>query len=594
MTQPDPDDRLPSKTSRRGIMAMLLDGVERIGNALPDPITLFAGGAALVLVLSTVGASMGWEVDKPVAVPASVPVLDSGTGEPISVPQTTLDGRRPVLQRDESGGIVRAPLRAPIVENDGLKIERGTETVQVRSLLDRDGAKWVLDNLVGNFTGFHPLGVVLVAMLGIGVAEKTGLIGAVLKGLMKLTPAALLNPSMVGIGVLSSLAADAGYVVLPPVAALLYKAVGRSPLVGIAAVFAGVAAGFSANLAITSLDPLLGGLSTIGAQLLDPSYEVLPTANWYFMIVSTFLLTGVGWFVTSRFVEPRFANKPADEGGPAPITAEEEAAAVLTRPEIRAMGWSAVAGLVALAASMTLIFIPGAPLWAAAGQAPRWGGAVVPILFFVFLVMGVAYGLVTDSLRTVTGARRRDTGVAKLMASTMADMGPYIVLAFFAAQFVEFFNHSNLGVMLAIKGGELLSSLPLPPQVLMAAFILVAMIGNLFIGSASAKYAFFAPVFVPMFMQVGISPELVQAAYRVGDSCTNIITPLNPYFVVVLVFVQRYVPKAGLGTLVSMMLPYTFFFWLVWTIVLVIWMTLGIPLGPGGPTTYDISTLGGG
>lgn len=584
----------PAKKSSRGVMAAILDGVERVGNALPDPITLFALGALLVLGLSQVGASLEWQVDKPVAVPRTAPVLDSGTGEPVEVIRTRLDGRRPVLDVDEAGEPRRVPVQQPVLDAGKLTIERGTETVKVRSLLDRDGAKWVLDNLVHNFTAFHPLGVVLVAMLGIGVAEKTGLIGAVLKALMKLTPARLLNPSMVGIGVLSSLAADAGYVVLPPVAALLYKAVGRSPLVGIAAVFAGVAAGFSANLVITSLDPLLGGLSTIGAQLLDPSYEVLPTANWYFMIVSTFLLTGVGWFVTSTFVEPRFAGKSPEEGGPAPVTEEERQAAVLTSSEIRAMGWSAGAGAVALVLSMLLILVPGAPLWAAVGEAPRWGGAVVPILFFVFLVMGVAYGLVTDSLRTATGARRRDTGVARLMASTMADMGPYIVLAFFAAQFVEFFNHSNLGVMLAIKGGELLASLPLPPQVLMAAFILVTMVGNLFIGSASAKYAFFAPVFVPMFMAVGISPELVQAAYRVGDSASNIITPLNPYFVVVLVFVQRYVPKAGLGTLVSMMLPYAFFFWLVWTVVLLVWMTLGVDLGPGGPVGYDFNALGGG
>jgi len=584
----------PDPPARRGALAVVLDGVERIGNALPDPIVLFAAGAVLVLALSHVGSELGWRVDKPVAVPEVVTVIDSGTGEPIEVVRTTLEGRRPVLDVGPDGEPRRAPVTEPVVRDGKLVIARGSEQVEVRSLLDREGAKWVLDNLVGNFTGFHPLGVVLVAMLGIGVAEKTGLIGAVLKAMMKLTPPSLLNPAMVGVGVLSSLAADAGYVVLPPVAALLYKAVGRSPLAGIAAVFAGVAAGFSANLVITSLDPLLGGLSTIGAQLLDPAYEVLPTANWYFMIVSTFLLTLVGWFVTARFVEPRFAGKPPDEGGPAPVTDEERAAAVLGAHEIRAMGIAAVVGAVALVLSLALIFVPGAPLWAPADAAPRWGGAVVPILFFVFLVMGIAYGVATDALRTATGASRRDTGLARLMASTMADMGPYVVLAFFAAQFVEFFNHSNLGVLLAIQGGELLASLPLPPQVLMAAFILVTMLGNLFIGSASAKYAFFAPVFVPMFMQVGISPELVQAAYRVGDSCSNIITPLNPYFVVVLVFVQRYVPKAGLGTLVSMMLPYALFFWIAWTIVLLAWMTLGVPLGPGGPVTYDPAALGGG
>jgi aminobenzoyl-glutamate transport protein len=571
---------------RKNVLAYVLDGLEAVGNRLPDPITLFAGGAVLVLLLSHLGATLGWEVDKPVALPRTVPVLDSGTGEPVQALQITEAGRRAVPVRDAEGEPVRVPITEPVVREGRLVVEEGRTPVRAVSLLDRDGAKWVLDHLVENFTGFHPLGVVLVAMLGIGVAEKTGLIGALLKALMKITPERLLNPAMVLTGVLSSLAADAGYVVLPPVAAALYKAAGRSPLAGIAAVFAGVAAGFSANLVITSLDPLLGGLSTVGAQMLDPTYEVLPTANWYFMIVSTFVLTGVGWGVTTWFVEPRYTDKPPDEGGPSPLTAEDRESAHVTDQERRGMVGAAVAGAVALALSLALIFVPGAPLWSAAGEGPRWGGAIVPILFFVFLVVGVAYGIATDSIRTATGAKRLDGGIARLMAATMADMAPYIVLAFFAAQFVEFFNHSNLGVMLAILGGEFLASIQLPAWALMGLFILVAMVGNLFIGSASAKYAFFAPVFVPMFMAVGISPELTQAAYRVGDSATNIITPLNPYFVVVLVFMQKYVPKAGIGTLVSLMAPYTVAFWLVWTVMLVIWMLTGLPLGPGGPITY--------
>jgi len=570
-------------------MAWFLDTLEVVGNKLPDPITLFAAGAVLVLILSQVGASLGWEVDKPEAIPEAVEVVDSGTGDPIVVSKTTVAGRRTVLVTDEDGNPVTEVVTDPVVKDGALVMKRGTTTIKARSLLDRDGVTWVFDNLVGNFTGFHPLGVVLVAMLGIGVAEKSGLVGVFLKGVMRITPASLLNPAMVLTGVLSSLAADAGYVVLPPVAAALYKAAGRSPLAGIAAVFAGVAAGFSANFVITSLDPLLGGLSTVGAQLVDPTYQVLPTANWYFMIVSTFLLTGVGWFVTDWFVEPRYSDKPPEEGGPSPVTEEEKAATLVSAEQRSALVWAGVAGAVAIALCLVLIFVPGMPLWAPEGQAPRWGGAIVPMLFFIFLVVGLTYGIRTGSILRETGASRLDTGLARMMASTMADMGPYIVLAFFAAQFVEFFNHSNLGVMLAVLGGDFLASIDLPPQLLMALFILVAMLGNLFIGSASAKYAFFAPVFVPMFMAVGISPEMTQAAYRVGDSCTNIITPLNPYFVVILVFAQKYVPKAGIGTLVSMMMPYAFVFWMVWTVVLVVWMTLGVPLGPGGPTTYTPS-----
>ena len=574
------------------MLARFLDALETVGNRLPDPITLFAAGAILVLILSQVGASLGWAVDVPVAEPRAVEVVDAVTGEPISITRTEVAGRRTVLVKDKDGNPAREVVKDPVLEEGALVMERGSRRVEARSLLDREGLKWVFDHLVENFTGFHPLGVVLVAMLGISIAEKSGLIAVFLKVAMRLTPASLLNPAMVFTGIFSSLAADAGYVVLPPVAAALYKAAGRSPLVGIAAVFAGIGAGFSANLAITSLDPLLGGLSTVGAQLVDPTYEVLPTANWYFMIVSTFLLTGVGWFVTDWFVEPRFKDKDPEHGGPSPVTEEELAATKVTAEERKAMVLAGVGGLVALLLCFALILIPGMPLAAAEGEGPRWGGAIVPMLFFVFAVIGIVYGIRTGSILENTGAERLDTGLARMMASTMADMGPYIVLAFFAAQFIQFFNHSNLGVMLAVQGGSALATADLPPQLLMAGFILTAMAGNLFIGSASAKYAFFAPVFVPMLMAVGISPELTQAAYRVGDSATNIITPLNPYFVVILVFAQKYVPKAGIGTLVSMMMPYAVVFWIVWTLVLLVWMSLGIPLGPGGPTM--IEPIGGG
>lgn len=571
----------------RGPLAIFLDIVETVGNRLPDPITLFGGGAVLVLLLSWVGASAGWQVDKPVATPVMEQVLDAD-GAPVTVLQTTEAGRRTVLVRGPDGQPVEAPVATPVLDDEGrLKITRGSTPVKPVDLLSRDGFKWVLDTLVSNFTGFHPLGVVLVAMLGIGIAEKTGLIGALLKAMTRVTPQALLNPAMVFIGIMSSLAADAGYVVLPPIAAALYKIAGRSPLAGMAAVFAGVSAGFSANLVITSLDPLLSGLSEAGAAILEPGYSVNPAANWWFMIVSTFVLTLVGWAVTARFVEPRYQDKPPDEGGPSEVTAEEQAAQVITEAEKSGMRLALVAGVVTTALCLALIFVPGAPLYGAPGEAPRWGQAIVPMLFVIFLAVGVAFGLPTGTVRAASKSGRLDGGIARLMADTMADMGPYIVLAFFAAQFVAWFNHSQLGIMLAIVGGNFLAQLAMPPEALMAAFIIVAMLGNLFIGSASAKYAFFAPVFVPMFMQVGISPELTQAAYRVGDSATNIITPLNPYFVVILVFMQKYVPKAGIGTLVSMMLPYSVAFWLVWTVMLIVWMSLGIPLGPEGPLTYE-------
>ena len=583
-----------AKPPRRGPLALFLDLIETVGNRLPDPTVIFLLGALAVMGLSEVGARLGWSVEKPVASPTMVPIVDSGTGEPIEVRTLTARGRSQVLTTDAEGLPALTALEQPIVappdeENPAYRVVIEETTVPVRavSLLDRDGFAWVMNNLVDNFTGFHPLGIVLVAMLGIGVAEKTGLIAVLLRMLMIVTPLSLLNPAMILVGILANVAADAGYVVLPPLAAALYKAVGRSPLVGIAAVFAGLSAGFSANLIITSLDPLLSGLAQEGAQILDPAYTVSPTANYYFMIVSTFVLTGVGWFITSRFVEPRFADKPADEGGPAPLTAEDRDARNISPGEISALKLAGVVHAVALALCLALILVPGAPLNGpdAAGS-PRWSNSIVPMLLFVFLAPAVAFGVREGTLEQETGTKRIDIGVARLMARSMADMGPYIVLAFFAAQFVEFFNHSNLGVMLAIVGGEFLASIDMPAWALMAAFIVVAMLGNLFIGSASAKFAFFAPVFIPMFMQAGISPELTMAAYRVGDSCTNIVTPLMPYFVIILVFMQKYAPRSGIGTLTSMMIPYSVAFWICWTVLLILWTLTGLPLGIEGPLQY--------
>jgi aminobenzoyl-glutamate transport protein len=379
--------------------------------------------------------------------------------------------------------------------------------------------------------------------------------------------------------VISSVALDAGYVVLPPVAAALYHSAGRSPLVGLAAVFAGVSAGFSANLMITSLDIILAGFSGAGAQILDANYAVGVRANLWFMQVSTLLLTGVGWAVTAFWVEPRFADKSPEEGGPRAASETDAEAQQLSDDERRGLRAGGLAVAVTLVVVVAATVVPGAPLHGMDGRFPRWVVAIVPLLFLGFLIPGLAYGLASRSLRS-------DRDVARMLGETMSGMGPYIVLAFFAAQFIAYFRYSGLGEMLAIAGGQALTRADLPAPLLMVAFIGVVAVGNLFIGSMSAKYAFFAPVFVPMFMQVGISPELTQAAYRVGDSVSNVITPLNPYVVIILVFMQRYVPRAGIGTLVSLMLPYALVFLVAWSALLVLWMGIGLELGPSGPLDY--------
>ncbi len=500
--------------------------IERAGNRLPHPATLFFYAAISVMLISQLAAMLDWRVTKTV---------------------TGVDG----LQRQE-------------------------EVVAV-GLLDSDGLWWVLSHMVDNFMSFPPLGLVLVAMIGIGVAERSGLVAAILHSSARRTPNALLTPMVFFLGVMSSLTLDAGYVVLPPLAAALYMAMGRSPLVGIAVSFAGVSAGFSANLLITALDPLLAGFSQAGAQLLDEGYLVSATANWWFMIVSTFVLTLTGWWVTARIVEPRLVAEPREYTHIESTDQADVSAADMSRG-LKAALFSV---LISIGVLMALVFIPDAPLHGQGKRFDRWIEAIVPLILIMFLVPGLAYGFASRTLKS-------DKDVARLMSETMSALGPYIILAFFAAQFIAFFKHSNLGEMFAIVGGQMLAQAELAPWFLMTTFVIVVMLANLFMGSASAKFAFLAPVFVPMLMQAGISPELTQAAYRVGDSVTNVITPLNPYMVIVLAFLQRYLPQAGIGTLAALMLPYVIVFAMVWIVLLLLWMLLGIPLGPAGPLWYQV------
>lgn len=506
-----------------------LDAIERVGNRLPDPVTLFFLGAVLVLLGSALAAASGWTAENPA----------TGTLE------------------------------------------------SARSLLSSEGQQWVWTHLVSNFTGFAPLGVVLVAMIGIGVAERSGLLGALLEGMVAITPRALISPSLVFIGVMSSMALDAGYVVLPPLAAAIFARAHRAPVVGMAAVFAGVAAGFSANLLLTSIDPLLQSFTQEAARLLRPDYHVDVRCNYYFMVASTLLITSVGWAVTHFVVEPRYAPKDIEEQIRAGSQGDDAKTTPgrLSREQRRGLRFAGAALVLSGGFVLASALVPGAALSGFVEPRPGWNvsvwvAAIVPILFFLFLVPGVAYGL---GARTITN----DRDAARMMSETMAQMGTYVVLAFFAAQFVSFFEHSNLGKLIALEGIALLQRLDMPLGVLVVGIVLLTAVLNLFIGSASAKWAMISTVFVPVFMGVGISPELTQAAYRVGDSATNAITPLNPYMVIILVFLKRYLPKAGIGTVISLMLPYTLAFLAVWTVLLCLWMALGIPLGPGGALFVD-------
>jgi aminobenzoyl-glutamate transport protein len=393
--------------------------------------------------------------------------------------------------------------------------------------------------------------------------------------LVLVAPRFLLAPVVVFAGVMSNMASEIGYVLLVPLAGLLFKAAGRHPILGMAAGFAGVSGGYSANLLLGTIDPLLAGLSQEAARILDPAYSVNPAANWYFMIVSTPLVTLLGWFVTEKLIAPRFPDTPT-EGG--------------TGEQIEEMSREEKRGL--LFAGVTTALITAIVLW---GLLPETGflreigtGSVVRspflsgIVSFIFAagaLVGITYGLGAGTIRS-------DHDVIKGMSQSMSTLGGYLVLVFFAAQFVAFFNWTQLGLIIAVNGAEFLKAIGLTAIPLFLGFILLTAFLNLFMGSASAKWGLMAPVFVPMFMLLGYSPELTQVAYRVGDSVTNIISPMMSYFALIIAFFQRYEPKAGIGTLVSVMLPYSIVFLLGWSVMFVVWMLVGAPIGLDAPLTY--------
>ncbi len=516
---------MSSATPQSGGLVRLFSAVEKWGQRLPDPLTLFAIMAALVAVLSA---------------------LFSGTS-------------------------------AEVVQRTGDVVE-----LSVQSLLTFEGIRYMLLSAVDNFINFAPLGPVLTVMIGIGVAERTGFISMGLKVLVTKVPPSLLTATVIFAGVMSSMAADAGYVVLTPLGALLFASVGRHPLAGLAAAYAGVSGGFSANLLITGLDPMLSALTQQAAQSLDPSYTVNPACNYYFMVASVALITVLGTWVTTKIVEPMLGEWDPSLGD----GTHKAEGGTPGAEEARAFGIAALVGGVLGVGLLLLGVIPGAPLYEpvpegqpAVNSLKTFFEAIEILVAIGFIIPGLVYGKLTGSIQS-------DKDLAKMMSDTMASMGAYVVLAFIAGQFVAYFNWSNLGAITAVKGAGVLQAIGLEGGVLMIAFLFVASIMNFLVGSASAKWAFMAPIFVPMLMQMGLSPEATQAAYRVGDSITNIISPLMPYLPIIIVFAQKYDKKAGIGTILASMLPYSLAFLAGWTVMLLGWVYAGIPLGPGADAIY--------
>jgi aminobenzoyl-glutamate transport protein len=509
-------------TAPKGFLAKSLDLVERVGNKLPDPAVLFLILMIAVWVLSALFSTMTFSEIDP----------------------------------------------------------RTKEAMKVNNLLAGQSMTTFMASMVSTFTSFAPLGVVLVAMLGLGVAEHTGFIKAGLKSILSVTPKALLTPMLVSVGILSHVAVDAGYVLVIPLGGIIFYAAGRHPLAGIAAAFAGVSGGFSCTFFVpSSLDPLLAGLTEVAARL-SPSpgaatITINPLNNFYFTTASVFLVVAVAWLITDYFIEPRLKNTVVD-GDASELPKMEE----LSQKERSGLKWASLS-MLAVLAGLIISAIPEGSAWRSVDEkfvgqllhstAPLMK-SIVAIIFIFFLVPGVVYGYMSGSVKT-----HRD--IVQAMTKAMSGMGYYIVMAFFCAQFIYAFGQSNMGALIAVKGANLLKAMNMPVGVTLMGIILLTSSVNLLIGSASAKWALIGAVMVPMMMELGLSPDLTQAAYRVGDSSTNIITPLLPYFPLIVIFCQKYVKSAGLGTLISLMLPYSVMLLLSWTIFLLLFWAFGIPLG---------------
>ncbi|MBU2969428.1 AbgT family transporter [Pseudoalteromonas sp. C2R02] len=515
----------------KGWFNRFLATVEFLGNMLPHPITLFALFCLAIIIFSGIASWFGLSAIDP----------------------------RPI------GSAGR--------EADGV--------IEVVSLLSADGLQRIVTGLVTNFTGFAPLGTVLVALLGVSVAEHSGLLSASMRGMVMGASKRLVTFMVVFAAILSNTASELGYVVLIPLAAMIFHSLGRHPLAGLAAAFAGVSGGYSANLLLGTIDPLLAGITTPAAQMIDPNYQVGPEANWYFMMISTVLIAILGTFVTEKIVEPRLGKYNDNE---ASIDLSQNSIDHLTATEKKGLKYAGIAllvmsGLLALtiAPSDGILRHPDTGLVAGS---PFLKGIVV-FIFITFAIPGFVYG-------RVVGTMRNDRDVIDAMSKSMSSMGMYIVLVFFAAQFVAFFKWTKLGTILAVNGATLLQAMNLTGPEVFVLFILMCAFVNLSLGSSSAQWAITAPIFVPMLMLIGYAPETIQAAYRIGDSVTNLITPMMSYFGLILAVAVKYKKDMGIGTLIATMLPYSIVFFFGWVALFYVWVfVFNMPVGPGSPIYYQ-------
>lgn len=526
-------------------MQRVLDGIERVGNKVPHPVIIFLVLIGLLIVLSHVFYL---------------------TGTSVTFDQAT------VSEQVEPSGeelIGDAEYQSPDPDVEQV-------TVEAQSLLSADGIRFIFTSPVANFNGFGVVGVIMVAMLGVGLAEQVGLISAFITRLVKVTPRRLITAIIVLLGIVSSIATDAGYLVLIPLAAAVFHSLGRHPLAGLAAAFAGVGGGFGVNLLVAPVDGMLAEITN--ESIADPAQHVSITGNLYFGIVSTLILTAVITFLTEKVVEPRLGTYSEDEApelteGAAPpshvLSAEQQRG-------LRFAGWGGI-GVTALVLLLTV------PSWGPLRN-PETGsliedspfmGSIIFLILLYFFVMGLCYG-------KGAGTIKNSMDVIDPMTKTIAGLSGLFFLLLVISQFIAYFNYSQLGTIAAVNMADALEHAGLPTVWLIVGLIVMTAVIDIFIGGVVPKWAIFAPIFVPLFIQLGLSPDLALAAYRVGDSPINVVTPLMPYFALIVIFAERYRKKVGVGSIISLMLPYTVVLLVVWTVLLVVWYLLGIPLGPGG------------
>ncbi len=499
-----------------------LDRLERLGNLLPDPVVIFLILSGAVIIVSALVAATGWSAVHPV------------TGK----------------------------------------------VLHVQSLLSVENVRKLLVEMPDTLTGFPPLGLVLVVILGASVAERSGLFHALLGGAVRRIPRAAMTPALFLLGLLSHHAADAAYIVIIPLSALVYKEARRHPLVGIAAAYAGISGAFAANLIPGQFDVLMLGITQAAARLVDPVYPLNPLGNWGFTLALGLILTPVAWFITDRVIEPRLGPSPTYEAN----EADGAVASDLNADQKAGLNWAGIAALVIIALFAVLTLTPGyTPLIDDEAKGPArlepFYRALIAGFMLLFLVCGAVYG---HFARTVRGSK----GLIAAAAEGVKTLAPYIVIVFFAAHFVAMFSWSNLGPVMAVHGAEALKAIHLPTPLLLLVLLLISSVLDILIGSASAKWTIMAPVVVPMLMLLGVAPEMTTAAYRMGDSIFNIITPVAANFPLVLILCRRWAPEFGVGSLIALMVPYSMAFAAFGLTLVVLWSAMGLPVGPGAPATY--------